>query len=328
MPKTTDFTFDWSDLAFDSKKPIHELHATFIAAPREMSAKRFTQLVKGYLPKGNIVLGIAKEPFADGFEGQPQFKTLSFDAVQSIIAKVNNAATPWNIYTLHYAQRDLPYIFQKLDFRQVVLVNGSWRYSFHTQAPYYELMQRHTPYDMVSPFADEGEARDYEKNTQPHIETFAALPVSGSVLTETEMLETAARSALRSYDYSFQTGVALSKKTGRNYVLLATAFNKVVPFQTYAMHYGASREKNFSPPHDLNHYDTIHAEVAMILCAQKEKINLKDTTLFINLLPCPSCARMFTETDIAEFVYSVDHSDGYAIRMLEKAGKKVRRLLP
>nr|AIA17188.1 Cytidine and deoxycytidylate deaminase zinc-binding region [uncultured bacterium] len=117
------------------------------------------------------------------------------------------------------------------------------------------------------------------------------------------------------------------KKNGK-YKLLATTFNPVVPYQTYAMHHGASREINFSPPHDLNHYDTTHAEVELVIKAQKEKIDLKGTILFINLLPCPTCARMLSRTDIAEFVYVQDHSDGYAVKMLEASGKKVRRLVP
>jgi len=36
---------------------------------------------------------------------------------------------------------------------------------------------------------------------------------------------------------------------------------------------------------------------------------------------------MLSQTDIAEFVYQEDHSDGYAIKMLELAGKKVRRIV-
>jgi hypothetical protein len=36
---------------------------------------------------------------------------------------------------------------------------------------------------------------------------------------------------------------------------------------------------------------------------------------------------MFTQTDIAEFVYVEDHSDGYGFKMLELAGKKVRRIV-
>ncbi len=126
---------------------------------------------------------------------------------------------------------------------------------------------------------------------------------------------------------AFQTRVSLGRKKGKKYELLATTFNPVLPYQTYAMHFGASREVNFSPPHDLNHYDTTHAEVELIIKAGREKINLKGTTLFINLLPCPACARMLSRTDIEEFVYTEDHSDGYAVKMLELAGRKVRRVV-
>jgi hypothetical protein len=66
--------FDWNELAFASKKPLNALKATFIAAPRELSAARFTQLVKEYLPKGNIILGLAKEPFVLGFENHLGFR--------------------------------------------------------------------------------------------------------------------------------------------------------------------------------------------------------------------------------------------------------------
>ncbi len=80
MPtKNKDYEFDWSNLAFASKKPLRDLAAIFIAAPREISAERFAQLVKEYLPKGNIVLGLAKEKFIDGFDCQPQFRTLQMN---------------------------------------------------------------------------------------------------------------------------------------------------------------------------------------------------------------------------------------------------------
>ena len=143
------------------------------------------------------------------------------------------------------------------------------------------------------------------------------------------MLELAGRAARQSYDYSFQTGVALGKaKPGAgNYQYLLSAYNRVVPYQTYAMHNGAARERYFSPPNDLNHYDTVHAEAELFIHAQKQGIGLAGTTVFINLLPCPPCARMLSETDIAEVVYREDHSAGYAIKMLELAGKTVRRLV-
>lgn len=313
--------WDWSDLAFGSKKPISSLRATFIAAPRELSAQRFTQLVKQYLPQGDIVLGLAKEPYVLGFEDQPQFQTLHLQTVQSIIDKVNASPSKHKIHTLVYFQRELQYILEKLDFAQAVFVNGSWKYSFHTLPPYYSLVKRHTPYYLVSPFADEPEAKAFANST--------VLPgvATAGTFDDIAMLELAGQAAKHSYDYSFQTGVSLGRKKGTRYQLLATTFNTVVPYQTYAMHHGAARETNFSPPNDLNHYDATHAEVELLIKTQREKINLAGATVFINLLPCPSCARMFARTDIAGLVYREDHSDGYAIKMLELAGKKVRRIV-
>lgn len=314
--------FDWNDLAFGSKKPIRELKATFIAAPREISAARFTQLVREYLPQGNIVLGLAKENCVLGFEDQPQFCMLKAETVQGIIDKVNQASAKNKIYTLNYFQRELSYTLEKLNFKRVIFVNGSWKYSFHTLAQYFTLAKQGIPYQLVTPFANEAEAKNFLMQTK-----LSKVPSKGN-FTEPQMQELADQIAKHSYDYSFQTGVALGRQKNGTYELLGLAFNKVVPYQTYAMHHGASRETNFSPTNDLNHYDATHAEVELIIKAQKQKINLSGTTLFINLLPCPSCARMLSQTDIAEFVYCEDHSDGYAVKLLELADKKVRRVIP
>ncbi len=311
--------FDWSGLAFGSKKPVNSLSATFIAAPREISEPRFAQLVKTYLPEGNVILGLAKEPYVLGFENQPQFRTLDVATVQAVIDKVTASTSKHKVYTLHYFQRELRYILEKLDFRKTVFINGSWKYSFHTQTPYYVLVTRNTPYELVSPFTDEAEAKAFAAQT-----VLPDIPTNGT-FNERGMLEIADRIAKHSYDYGFQTGVALGRRSTATYKLLARAYNSVLPYQTYAMHYGASRETNFSPPNDLNYYDTTHAEVELLIKAQRERIDLHDTTMFINLLPCPACARMISRTDIAEIVYREDHSDGYAVKILELSDKKVRR---
>ena len=320
QPQNDTYAFDWSDLAFGSKKPINKLDATFIAAPRQLSPKRLAQLVKAYLPKGNIVIGLSKELYVDGFDGQPQFKMLDAKVTQPIVDLVNDSSPKHKIYTLAYFQREAPFVFEKLDFRHVLLVNGSWQRTFHTRNEYYTLVNRGVTYDMISPFASEGEAHDYEASIK------IKPPKNGQALSDAAMLDAAEEAAKGSFAYDWQTGAALGKKTKNGYTLLETTFNKVVPFQTYALHHGASREKNFSPPNDLNHYDAVHAEVEMVVAAGKRGISLKGTTLFINLLPCPACARMLAETDIEELVYSTDHSNGYAINLLEKAGKKVRRI--
>jgi deoxycytidylate deaminase len=311
----------WSELAFASKSPINDLNATFISAPRELSPARLLELVKQYLKDGNVVLGTAEEEYVLGFEDQPQFKTMAPQQAIPLVNKIQASDLPHKLYTLTYAQRDWKFVLEKLKFKKVVLVNGSWKHTFHMLPAFYVLAKKHLAYEMVSPFVSAKEAQEFARLT-----TLATVPVSGSYTTS-EMLELAGQAATHSYETAFQTGVALGTRQGAKYQLLATSFNRVVPYQTYAMHHGLARDINFSPMHDLNHYDTVHAEVELIIKAQKQKIDLTGTTLFINLLPCPACARMFTDTDIAHFVYREDHSDGYAIKMLEAAGKTVTRLV-
>jgi deoxycytidylate deaminase len=326
----SDFELDWTKLAFSSKKDkISKLQATFIAAPREFSAERLKQLCKTYLAKGPIILGLAKEQYVEGFEDQPQFKMLRLTAAHQRVIDLVNTNSPVNkIYTLRYFQRETPYLFDALRFRHIALVNGSWKYTFHTQKPFAILAKKRATYEFISPFSNEAEAVQFEHDITTALFNTYAEPSTKQHYSEPEMLEAAAATATLSYDYSYQTGVALGKKVKTDtYKLLGTTFNKVVPFQTFAMHYGNSREKHFSPPNDLNHYDTVHAEVELLIRAQKEQWDLRGSTLFINLLPCPSCSRMLSETDIAEFVYAEDHSAGYAVALLEKAGKKVRRVV-
>lgn len=315
----------WSDIAFSNKKSVNELNGLFIAAPREISQDRLVQLVKQYLPEGNIVLGLADEDYVLGFEKQPHFKTLQYSEVAPIAEKVWKSTSKNKIYTLNYSQRDADHIFDGLKFRKVVLVNGSWLYAFHSQKRYFILSQKGTPIEYVSPFYSEQEAKDFASKNQEHLTT--ALPSKQQ--STLEMLQLANEAAKSSYDYMFQAALALGVKNGDKdeYKPLLTCHNKVVPYETYAMHHGSAREANFSPPNDLNHYDTVHAESLLPLEALNKNIDLKNTTIFINLLPCPTCSRMIAASDISEVVYQIDHSNGYAIKMLKTAGKTVRRVV-
>lgn len=316
------YELDWSKLAFGNKKSVNELRATFIAAPREISSKRFIQLVKEHLPKGNIIVGIAKEEYIDGFDDQPQFRTLQKKTIINTISKVNSSTSQNKIYTLTYHQREIKYILRELKFAQVLFINGSWLYAFHTRSEFYELTRKSTPFKLISPFADEKEAKLYEATTQISMQK-----PENRIYSQEEIFSLVDKAAKQSYDYMFQAGAAIAEKVKDGYKPLLTSYNKVVPFQTYALHNGASRETNYSPPNDLNHYDTVHAEVDLITQAQQQKVSLKDTTLFINLMPCPTCSRMLANSDISHIMYQQDHSDGYAIKMLEASGKTITRVV-
>jgi deoxycytidylate deaminase len=317
-----DYSFDWSELAFSSKKPIKSLNAIFVMAPRELTLKRFTQIVKQYLPEANLLIGISQEPYVLGLEDQPQFKTLTTQVVQPIIDKVNESNSKHKIYILNYSQREIIYVLEKIKPKKVLAVNGSWYHGFHHRPEYYTLVNNRIEFEKISPFIDENEAKLFVKNTKLN-----ALPRSGT-FNEKEMMELADLASRHSYDFSgLQTGISLGLKKGKKYELVSLAHNEVLPYETYSMHNGSIREANYSPMHDLNFYDTVHAEVVAMINAQKNKTDLRSTSLFINLLPCPTCTKMLMKTEIEEFIYSEDHSDGYAIKMLEMAGKKVRRLV-
>jgi deoxycytidylate deaminase len=325
------YVLDWSDLAFSSKSEVNNLRALFILAPREMSENRFIDIVKEYLPKGNILLGISKEKYVAGFEEQPQFKTLALEAVRKTVDKINSSNSKYKITVLKYSQTDANYILDKLKIRAVLLVSGSWQYSFHNSPLFYNLVKKNVNYNYISAFSDKEEALSYDKTlfTKLSDEFLDYISKVGKKnLSDKQMMEIANHSSRQSYDYTYQTGASLGRPTtSNNYDFISSSFNKVVPFQTYALLNGSVREQYFSPPNDLNHYDTNHAEVELLIMAQREKIDLKGTAMFINLLPCPTCSRLLSDTDIAELVYSQDHSDGYAVKLLENAGKTVRRLI-
>jgi tRNA(Arg) A34 adenosine deaminase TadA len=286
------YDFDWSELAFGSKKPLSGLKATFIAAPREISTARFTRLIKDYLPTSHIILGIAKEQYIDGFTDQPQFQTLEQSDIQPLVDKVNASASPRKITILRYFQRDLVSIVEKIKPTRAIFINGSWHYSFHTLPIYYALTNHNIPYSLVSPFTDEAEAKSYEQTITKAIKQ----PQQKVFSSDKQVMSLVDSVAKASFDYGFQTGLVLAKKTKTGY-------------------------------NDLNHYDTIHAEMELIVKAQKENIDLKGTTLFINLMPCPTCARSLCTTDIDEYVYANDHSSGYAAELFQKCGKKVKRII-
>lgn len=293
----------------------------FLAAPREMSQARFKQIVKHYLPKASIVVGVSREPYVVGFENQPQFKMLERSVIQPVIDKVNTLGGSHRIEILEYNQVELPEIVSRHSFKRVLLVNGSWKFTFQNHAAFTVLNDRKIPFKYIPPFIDDIEAKTYEASHRPKVIT----PGPGEKLSEKEMLTVAAESAKRSYDYSFQTGAALGKKNADGYEFILEAFNKVVPYQTYALLHGNAREKHVTGVHDINHYDTIHAEMYLLVQALEQKIDLAGTTLFINLLPCSTCARTLSQTEISEIVYVHDHSDGYATKLLQDSGKTVRR---
>lgn len=311
-------SFKWESFSDADKTLLRELKATFVMASRGLSGNRLVGLVKENLSKRNVVFGVAEELYIDGFDGQAQFRSLSLDPVLRLAEIIEKAKLPRKFFVLSYPQHEVDNVVRAIRPKNVVAVRGSYLHVFHRRSIYGLLQKRGISFELVSPFTDEAEAKAY-------LNTIPAVPAEAESGDEAAMFAAVQRIATGSYDYSFQTGAVLAQKHGKKYVFIDSACNEVIPYQTYALHYGNSREDNLSPAHDANHYDTIHAEMNLLVSALKNGRNFEGKTLFINMLPCPSCARTLVKTGLTEVVYHEVHSDGYAVKLFEHAGIKTRK---
>jgi deoxycytidylate deaminase len=187
------------------------------------------------------------------------------------------------------------------------------------------LEKRGIPFEYVSPFVNEDEAKYFLHKIND--ELIDAADLVGESGDEQTMLGYAREIAKRSFDYSFQTGAVLATKNAHEYEVIDAACNEVVPYQTYALLHGNAREDNRVPRQgDQTYYDTIHAEMNLLVRAMKNGIRFEGKSLFINMMPCPNCARTLVNSGLSEVVYHEEHSGGYAVKIFEEAGIKTRKV--
>lgn len=312
----------WDEIAFKNKDTIREKNYVFIAGFRQLSSQRIIEIIKENIVKSNILVGILKDEYIEGFDNQAQFKVMNSKKLLLLIEKLSSLKLKNQIDSIEYFQRDTATIIDKLKPYKVIFINGSWSRSFHLRSEYFTLSKNKIKYNLISPFVSEEEALEYLKNMNTNLRNVSKYSRSKSY-TDEEIFNLLKLEASTSFATDYQTSCALVSDSK---VVLLT-HNEVVPFETYALHYGSLKEKNFAPPNDLNHFDTIHAEMLLLTQAIEKSIDLKDKSLYINLLPCPTCAKSLSQCGLKEVVYSHDHSDGYAIKLFERVGIKTRRFL-
>ena len=316
------FFFRYETTESEERDYLREQRATFVMAPREMSRERLLQIIKAYIPHGNIVFGVSYEPYVEGFDGQTQFRMLDKNPVVDVAQKIASSDSPRSLTVLEYSQETVDDVIRMLRPRHLVIVRGSYRFAFHRRSIYRLLTKRHIPFELISPFVDEVEARRYEHQIISGWDDPVALTPGDDMM----MFDLADQISHRSFDYCFQTGCVLSTKSeGGMYQPIVATYNQVIPFHTYALHYGSAREENLSDLHDTNHYDTIHAEMAALVQMTRQPQGMQNLTLHIGLLPCPNCARTLSQTGLREVVYRLDHSDGYAADLFSKCNIIVRK---
>jgi dCMP deaminase len=307
-------SLNWQQLKKKDKQHLSQQRPIFVLGARDISQKRIQQLNQKLAAKRPVVWGCLTDEYIPGLEESPQFKSLTLAKLKKSLKQQKT------VRVLNYPQRYAKYILEEINWSAVIAIHGSWHKAFHYRPEYYVISKKQLPYKLVSSFVDETEAKKYFTKIESELPSVGFKP--NKKYTDKELLEFAARRAQHSFDYTFQTGAVLAKD-GR---VLAAAHNRVLPYETYMLHKGASKEKHLAPPHDLNHFDTNHAEVELILTALDQNLNLTNASLYINLLPCPICARMLARTPIKKIIYQHDHSQGYGLKLLTQAGKTLRRI--
>lgn len=311
---------NWADLSLSEKEQLSQQAPVLVLGPREISANRVAQLTRqlaGNLTKKTIVWGCLAEDYICRLENSPQFRTMEYDELEKGLLELE-LAMGQRVRVIKYAQEEVVELLEEAAWSAVIGINGSWHRAFHYRDEYQIIKRKKIPHKLVSAFVDELEAKYYERKIKQELGNFSAK--DGEKFDEAGFFELVDEAAHRSFDHTWQTGAVLAKN---NQFLLA-AHNRVVPFETYALLHGASKEKHLSPVQDLNYYDTNHAEVEILLQAIEKGLSLAGCSLYINLMPCPICARMLTRTGIKEVVYRDDHTGGHAAEVLGAVGIAVR----
>lgn len=303
---------------------LKSLQPLFVMAPREISRKRLISIVKRYLPKRDIVFGVSKEAYVEGFDGQIQFKMLGGNLVKEISEKIFKAGLSKKFIPLVYSQKDIDAVIEYLRPAKIVVVRGSYQRVFHLNPASEVITKLKIPYSLISPFIDEAEAKQYlDKFNAEYKVPDIDIKLKVSELEVFNLVDLASK---RSFDYSFQTGAALARASNEGYQVIDYAFNEVVPYQTYALLVGNAREDNKLQLNDISHYDTIHAEMNLLVKAMQSGINFDGKSLFINLMPCPSCARTLAKTGLKEIIYKGSHSGDYAEKLFKQSNITTRKV--
>lgn len=325
---------DWNKLSDKNKKRLAKVRdLTFVAGPIRISKKRFKQ-IKTNLVDGTLLFGCLKDDEIPGLEGSPQFRPLRLQELRKALGRRLKAKGPRSkALILYHFHKDSKYIIKELKPAKVIFVNGSWAGQIHYRSEYWKALEVGAKMELVSPFTSEREAKNFEREAgspstslRTSGKRMAKLYLKTKKYSDRELLGIARSVAKASWDWIGQIGTVLA----RNGKVLAVAYNRVVPYQAYQMHFGSIREKRHIPAQEMLETQlTNHAESEILEIARRQRINLKGSTLYINIFPCPICAKMLSRTEVERIVYSQDHNLGNDIgyKVLEMSGKKLKRVV-
>jgi len=72
--------------------------------------------------------------------------------------------------------------------------------------------------------------------------------------------------------------------------------------------------------------EVIHAEIAAITAARENKVDLTNSTLFLTMSPCLSCARVIAKLHICELNYLYEWWDAAALDLLRENHIEIKQI--
>ncbi|MBU0975799.1 MAG: deaminase [Patescibacteria group bacterium] len=311
---------DWNKLNDkDKKKLTGSRKLAFVAGPVQMSDKRVRELISE-LSECQLLFGCLKDEWIPGLEGFLQFSPLKIEELNK--PKSRPIEKP---AILSHFQKDLKYIIRELKPKVVVFINGSWFQQIHYRKEFWEAVSVGAKIELKSPFVNEAEAKRFTKKIEENYEA-EKLYSKTKKYSDREIFQILEKKRRHSWDWCGQPTAALV----RNGRILALTHNRVMSYQAYQMHDGSIREKFQVPAQEMiETHLTNHAEVEMLEVARRERIRLENTSLYMNIFPCPVCAKMLARTPIRKVVYAQDHNLGNTIgyKVLEASGVKLKRVV-
>lgn len=318
---------DWNKLSDKDRKKLSVVRKlTFVAGPVRLSKRRIKQIITN-LANTSLLFGCLKDDEIPGLEDSPQFLPLRLEELQKAVGLRSPCLTAGRkARVLYHFHKDIKYIIKELKPSKVIFVNGSWAGQIHYRSEYWKALDVGAKVELISPFSSEREARNYKLRIKNEKLKMEKLYSETKKYSDKELLGIAKEVAKASWDWIGQIGAVLAK----NGKVLAVAYNRVVPYQAYQMHFGSIREKLHIPAREMLETQlTNHAETEILEIVRRQGINLKGATLYVNVFPCPICAKMLSRTEIGKIVYSQDHNLGndFGYKVLEMSGKKLKRIV-
>jgi len=133
-----------------------------------------------------------------------------------------------------------------------------------------------------------------------------------------KMMEEAYKEAEESSDWWRQIGAVLVK----NKTILSRAYNQDIPSGHTPYQVGEVRDF-FKAGERQELASTIHAEQKIVAEAAKKGISLEGTSLYVNIFPCPVCAKLIAFSGIKNLYFGEGGSNFDAKKVLDSAGVNI-----